>query len=62
MKNKRARGDAVIPCNWVLHLAKGGEIFEKVTKITNAIRSIGFSIDAFEDIEIGVHIRRGQTK
>ena len=36
-KNKRAGGDAVIPCNWLLYLQKGGESFKKVTRITNAI-------------------------
>ena len=56
MKNKRAGGGAVIPCNWLLHVAKGGESFKKVTKVTNAIRSIGFSIDGFEGMEIRVHI------
>ena len=56
MKNKRAGGGAVIPCNWLLHVAKGGESFKKVTKITNAIRSIGFSIDDFKGMEIRVHI------
>ena len=61
-KNRRAGGDAVIPCNWLLHAAKGGESFEKVTKITSAIRSIGFSIDAFEGMEIRLNNQRGQTK
>ena len=54
--NKRAGSGVVIPCNWLLHVAKGGESFKKVTKITNAIRSIGFSIDDFEGMEIRVHI------
>ena len=31
-KDKRAGGGAVIPCNWLLHVAKGGESFKKVTK------------------------------
>ena len=25
-KDERAGGDAVIPCNWLLHVVKGGEI------------------------------------
>lgn len=56
-KNKRAGGGAVIPCNWLLHVAKGGESFKKVTKITNAIRSIGSSIDGFQDMEIRERIK-----
>ena len=32
-KNKRAGGGAVIPCNWLLHVVKGGESFKKMTKI-----------------------------
>ena len=57
VKNKRAGGGAVIPCNWLLHVAKGGESFKKVTKIINAIRSIGSSIDGFQDMEIRVRIK-----
>ena len=57
MKNKRAGGGAVIPCNWLLHVAKRAESFKKVTKITNEIRSIGFSIDGFEGMEIRVHMK-----
>jgi len=26
VKNKRAGGGAVIPCNWLLHVTKGGEL------------------------------------
>ena len=47
-------------CMLLLHciiVAKGGESFKKVTKITNTITSIGFSIDGFEDMEIRVHIK-----
>jgi len=47
-QNKRAGGGAVIPCNWLLRVAKGGESFKKVTKITDAIGSIGSSIDGFQ--------------
>lgn len=52
-KNERAGGGGVIPCNWILHIAKG-ESFKKVTKVTNAIRSIGSSLDGYEDMEIRV--------
>ena len=55
-KNKRARGGAVIPCNWLLQVQKG-ESFKKVDKITNAIRAMGSSIDGFEDMEIRVNIK-----
>ena len=56
VKNERAGGGVVIPCNWLLHVAKG-ESFKKVTRITNAMRSIGSSIDGFEDMEIRVRIK-----
>ena len=39
MKNKQAGDGAVILCNWMLHIQKGGDRF-KVTKITSVIRSI----------------------
>ena len=38
-------------------MLREGESFKKVAEITNAIRSIGFSIDGFEDMEIRVHIK-----
>jgi len=41
-KNKRAGSGAVILFNWPLRVAKGGESLKKVTKKTNAIRSIRF--------------------
>ena len=56
VKNERAGGGVVIPCNWLLHVAKG-ERNKKVTRITNAMRSIGSSIDGFEDMEIRVRIK-----
>jgi len=57
VKNRRAGDGAVIPCNWLLHVAIGGESFKKLTKITNAISSIGLSIDGFETMEIRVSMR-----
>ena len=38
-------------------MQKGGESFQNVTKITNAIRAMGSSIDGFEDMEITVSIK-----
>ena len=52
-KNKRVGGGAT--GYWMLR--EEGESFKKVAEITNAIRSIGFSIDGFEDMEIRVHIK-----
>ena len=40
MKNKQAGDGAVVLCNWMLHIQKGGDRFKKVTKITDVIRSI----------------------
>ena len=38
-------------------LRKEEKASKKVTKIINVIRSIGFFIDGFEDMEIRVHIK-----
>lgn len=38
-------------------MQKGGETFKKVTKITNAVRATGSSIDGFQDMEIRVRIK-----
>lgn len=46
-KNKRARGGAVIPCNWLLHVQKGQSL-KKVAKITNASGAMGSSIDGLK--------------
>lgn len=54
MKNKRAGGGAVIPCNWLLYMQEGGDRLKKVAELTDAIRSMGSCIDGFEDVEIRV--------
>ena len=54
-RNKQAGGGAVQPCSWLLHVQKGEGNFKKVTKIINTIRSMGFSIDGFQNMEIRVN-------